>query len=670
MRNKLAFLFLIFAVSLFARMQPDVLFYLQDAGETYALLPVIHELKDRGADIQILAAGVAEEAVIKSGIPRNQVLTFKDLGTEAVVDRNWGRDKKISENDLSKILDQVIPKQVVTGVAFETQGQILETFRKLGVPTFAFWDNFNFEGENSYFQTAHSVEEKAETLLLPSLTLERAFEHRTSKRVVGQPTLETWATELSSVNTRELREKLGIDSEQKVALFIGGYGEDYEEAYRLFLEGASQASDYLFLIQPHPKMRGIFERSFALPNHFRLLDGEATTIEAAALSDLVICHQSTVAFQALAAQKPVIHVIPPTQNFDSIPLQQGLAMKVSRAEDLHPAIRKATQTPPGDFYQLLGVPKNGTEIFCEIILEGLKMHNLTYTKPKCSLEETVSQIHDKIVKRGDLPYATVARQLELLDQMAQFELGRFLLQNHCGLNGYWTYYLLNSTQAVDHPMEQFLMFRAPVMKANHERYKTFRETIQKELRDGATLASIPCGLMGDLLHLDYSSLKQFKLVGIDLDPESIQQAEKLAKERGLNKHVHFMTADAWKFEAKAEYDLITSNGLNFYEPNDDKVVELYRKFYQSLKPGGLLVTSFVTPPPGVHNRCEWKMDKISLEDALLQKIIAADMLEARWQSFRSTDQTRQQLEKAGFSDLQFLPDTAHLFPTVLARKPR
>ncbi len=298
------------------------------------------------------------------------------------------------------------------------------------------------------------------------------------------------------------------------------------------------------------------------------------------------------------------------------------------------------------------------------------MRNISHSKPKCSFEESVAQIHDKIVKRGDLPYATVARQLELLNQMSQFELGRFLLQNHCGLNGFWTDYIINPPQFVSHPLEQFLLYRAPVLKATQERFKTFKKIIQNELRDGATYASIPCGLMGDLLQLDYSSLKQFKLVGIDLDPESIQQATKQAKERGLSKNAHFMTADPWKIEAKEEYDLITSNGLNIYEPNDDKVIELYRKFYQSLKPGGLLVTSFVTPPPGVHNRCEWKMDKISLEDALLQKIIAADMLEARWQSFRSTEQTRHQLEKAGFSDLQFLPDTAHLFPTVLARKPR
>ncbi len=372
MKNKLAFLFLIFAVSLFARRQPDVLFYLQDAGETYALLPVIRELQERGADIQILAAGVAEEAVVKSGVPRSQVLTFQDLGVEAIVDRNWGRGEKISENDLAKVIDQVFPTEVVTGVAFEAQGQILEAFRKLGVPTFAFWDNFNFAGENLYFQTAHSVEEKAETLLLPSIALENAFENRASKRVVGQPTLETWASEMALVNTAELREKLGIDADQKVALFIGGYGEDYEEAFRLFIDGASQAEDFLFLIQPHPKMRGIFERGFVLPKHLRLLDGEATTIESAAISDLVICHQSTVAFQALAAQKPVIHVIPPTQYFNSIPLQQGIALKVSRAEDLTPAILKATNTPSGDFYQLLGVPKNSTELFCEIILEGLE----------------------------------------------------------------------------------------------------------------------------------------------------------------------------------------------------------------------------------------------------------------------------------------------------------
>jgi len=372
MKNKLAFLFLCFAISLFARREPDILFYLQDAGETYALLPVIRKLQEKGSDVQILVAGVAEEAVVKGGISKSRVLTFQDLGVKTVIDRSWGRREKLSEQDLAKVLDQIAPKQVVTGVAFESQGQILDAFRNIGVPTYAFWDNFNFDGENLYFQTAHSVEVRAETLLLPSSFLETAFADRKSKRVVGQPTLETWDDEMAAVEPALIREKLGISPEQKVALFIGGYGEDYEEAFRLFLEGASLEKGILFLIQPHPKMRGVYEQGFPLLKNVRLLNGEASTVEAASISDLVICHQSTVAYQALSAKKALIHVIPPAQHFDSIPLQKGVAFKVSRAEDFHSAIVKANLSPPPDLAQLLGIPKNSTDRICEVLLEGVQ----------------------------------------------------------------------------------------------------------------------------------------------------------------------------------------------------------------------------------------------------------------------------------------------------------
>ncbi|NEP81761.1 MAG: class I SAM-dependent methyltransferase, partial [Okeania sp. SIO3B3] len=47
----------------------------------------------------------------------------------------------------------------------------------------------------------------------------------------------------------------------------------------------------------------------------------------------------------------------------------------------------------------------------------------------------------RIIQTGDKPHVTVARQLELLNELSDFPLGQFLLQNG-GLNGYWTDYLI------------------------------------------------------------------------------------------------------------------------------------------------------------------------------------------------------------------------------------
>ena len=101
---------------------------------------------------------------------------------------------------------------------------------------------------------------------------------------------------------------------------------------------------------------------------------------------------------------------------------------------------------------------------------------------------------------------------------------------------------------------------------------------------------------------------------------------------------------------------------------DKKVVELYRQFYDSLKPNGVLITSFLTPPPVPGSKTQWKLDEVNLENALLQKILFADVLAAKWQVFRTEETVRSQLEEAGFSKIEIFYDRAHIFPTVVATK--
>ncbi len=367
--NKIWILFLSFSIGLFGKEKTDILFYLQDAGETYALLPVIRKLEEKGIDTLVLIAGVAEDTAGQSGVPAARFRQFSDFKVATPIDRSWGRSQKLPDSEIRVVVDEIETKEVVAGVAFELQGQILDLYSKKGIPTFAYWDNFNSDGENPYFLTAHSVEKKAETLLLPSYILEKAFENREGKAVVGQPTLQQWKTEIDAIDCGELRRKLGIGADRKTALFIGGYGTDFEEALSLFLKGIAGIDDVQFLIQPHPKTKGA---AFSSPNpNCRMLNGELSTIEAVALADLVLCHQSTVAFQALAIGKPVLHVIPPHQKFDSLPLQQGLAKKVSRTEDFKDAVRLAMQTPVSGFFDLMEIPENSVDLIVSALLENL-----------------------------------------------------------------------------------------------------------------------------------------------------------------------------------------------------------------------------------------------------------------------------------------------------------
>ncbi len=213
-------------------------------------------------------------------------------------------------------------------------------------------------------------------------------------------------------------------------------------------------------------------------------------------------------------------------------------------------------------------------------------------------------------------------------------------------------------------LEDFILNRAPTMQATQERFDIFRRETQAILHDEMSIASVPCGLMDDLLSLDYSQTTNIRRVGLDIDPESVEGALANAKIYALKAEAYL--ADAWNLRAYAkQFELITSNGLNIYVDNQEHELELYRSFAAALKPGGWLITSFLTPPPSMDRNSPWQViDRAAL---LRQKIIFSDVLNANWRVFRSEAQMRELLALAGFEVLNVSYDRQKLFPAVVAR---
>lgn len=293
-----------------------------------------------------------------------------------------------------------------------------------------------------------------------------------------------------------------------------------------------------------------------------------------------------------------------------------------------------------------------------------------------SLEtETISIAIEKIAMRiqqqGDKSYASVDMQLDLLHQLSQFELGRFLLLNR-GINGFWTHYILTYPWTSKKEnltfVEEFILERAPIMLATQERFKIFLQENQKAVRNGARLTCIPSGIMGELLYLSLENINDIKLIGVDYDPDALNDATLLAKQQNLSSIVELKMDDAWSMRFENQFDLISSNGLSIYEPDDTRVTQLFDTFYKALKPRGKLVTSFLTTPPTLSDECEWNTSVIDQNNLLLQKIIFADILAVKWQCYRSSAKTKEQLESVGFEAINFIYDKAKMFPTVVAYK--
>jgi cyclopropane fatty-acyl-phospholipid synthase-like methyltransferase len=273
---------------------------------------------------------------------------------------------------------------------------------------------------------------------------------------------------------------------------------------------------------------------------------------------------------------------------------------------------------------------------------------------------------------GNVPAATLEHQLGLVDQLSGFELGRFLLVNR-GLDAYWTHRLVTHEtdslrQGMVSELEYLIFERLPAVLATRERFKIFRRELQARLKPGFVLASVPCGWMGDLLLLDYETYADVRLLGLDLDKNALGGAYQLANERGLSRQEELHHADAWEMDLNADVDILTSNGLNIYEPDNERVVSLYLKFFNALKPGGQLITSFLTPPPTLSNESPWDMNATTPTLLALQQLLFVQIIEVKWSSLRTHSQTREQLERVGFRDVTFVNDRGCMFPTVIAKK--
>ena len=207
------------------------------------------------------------------------------------------------------------------------------------------------------------------------------------------------------------------------------------------------------------------------------------------------------------------------------------------------------------------------------------------------------------------------------------------------------------------------MHNSPTIKATRDRFYIFKNKLQHFLNrqnsheraaDGDIkpfkMVSVPCGLMDDLLSLDFKNKMNIEIYGIDLDEQSLELASgnTLKYSTSLqsnNVDVKFIKANAWEinqndhFFFMEPFDVLTSNGLNIYEKDDHQVVELYRQFRFLLKAGGILITSFIVPPT------EWEVH--SKEDAVKSKVIFADIIQVNWATYRTEELTRQQLNDAG-----------------------
>ncbi len=298
-----------------------------------------------------------------------------------------------------------------------------------------------------------------------------------------------------------------------------------------------------------------------------------------------------------------------------------------------------------------------------------KLH--THHSDVFDFKKKINAIQDRLLANGDTAVGPLVEKLEFLKQISQFDYGRFLIMNG-GVNGRWSHYLfyeypfLKNLGTQFHPLE-FKMLNSALMKSNRERIPLIQSILKTELFDGMSMLSVPCGVMAELLSIDYSRIKNFTLTGVDLDPESLVLAQSFSKQCGLEFHCNFYERDAWNLDFENEFDYVLSIGLNMYSPNLETAMNLYRSLYKTVKKGGKLLISFVTPDISTPN--SERDPKQVFTDEIKRALLMEEILQIKFnQHLATSDQITQYLKECGFLNVICHYSTYRAFNIAVATK--
>lgn len=310
------------------------------------------------------------------------------------------------------------------------------------------------------------------------------------------------------------------------------------------------------------------------------------------------------------------------------------------------------------------------------LIPPLSEENKTHRPLHAGIEDAIESLRKRFCSKDISSDVTLKEVCCILEDLSNCSLGQHILLAG-GSNGMWTdymispenYLLTNKITDLDlSVIERFFLFSSPAVLAQRELHKKLQKTAQACIGDGRIFASLPCGLMRDLLALDYSQGRNMSLVGIDIDIDSIEKSKLLAASMNTPS-VNWIQKDAWNLEYKNAFDFISSIGLNMYESNKERVIQLYKNMFEALKPGGILFTGILTWPPYLNKeKSDWKVDLIPKFDMHLETLIHRDVLDIQWFNFRTLIEAKEDFEKAGFTHIRIEEDTRCIFPAVIATK--
>jgi len=354
-----------------------IVFIFYDAGTTKALEPVMGSLDKKNVKYCIIAFATAKMLVEKHP---HHLDANKMLGVKTVVDRlSWPREKPLDKDDVDRLQSAIDCNLLIIGTSSILEAQLAKKLQIKGVRVAAYYDAFQPPPPNDLNRTfIESVDE----MIVPCESVREGF-HKLQPSlkvlVLGQPTLDVWRLFSEQFDVENMRRKLKLFAKQAVLLYAGGYGEGYEESFRLFLEATKSIKHYKIIIALHPKVDGQTEKRIMREmgiDDILLLDKDVTTLEACLISNIVVTQCSTVGVQAHFIGIPTLYLDTKKDQYSNIVLEKKRALQVDNVKDFLQALAEAAKeqklVPLQQLYSEMGVPFKATDKILQYLVESLE----------------------------------------------------------------------------------------------------------------------------------------------------------------------------------------------------------------------------------------------------------------------------------------------------------
>lgn len=256
----------------FARLAPDecktdYAIFLFDNGDKNMIASMLNYAREEDASVldhlnfRIIFMGTSTDAMSKAPFCHysEKLIHYKQLGVEETVDHTWKRDRRLSQTSIERLSQGLnIQKKIWVGVSCSIFEQILRHYQdNTNIEVVALRDNPNPDGDTDYFPVADEIQSIANKVAIPSEAASAKLHPLDQEIVViGHGPIEEWCRQVESIDKKGVPERLGLNSQLPIIVYAGVYGDDYENAFKMFLELIPDKNIQI-LVVPHSRYAGI-----------------------------------------------------------------------------------------------------------------------------------------------------------------------------------------------------------------------------------------------------------------------------------------------------------------------------------------------------------------------------------------------------------------------------